>query len=214
MLDLTRDEELFVDLVLHIRFSIKFGKNSTHQSNPLLDIMKNRYPFVFELSTWIFGRFYDVLGIELNENQLGYIAAHLGAALERLETQQAKSDFKIAVCSNMSIGVVRLLMAKLHSLYMNSVEISGPYPVYDMGKMIEEKPSLILTTTSANLFQHTSLPVITILPTLEAEDVLTINREISRLKREKVVFGLPDGIEKYFEEDLYFPQIELSLIHI
>lgn len=210
MLDLTRDEELFVDLVLHIRFSIKFGKSSVHQSNPLLDTMKNRYPFVFELSTWIFGRFYDVLGIELNENQLGYIAAHLGAALERLETQQARSDFKIAVCSNMSIGVVRLLMAKLHSLYMNSVEISGPYPVYDMGKMLEEKPSLILTTTSANLFQHTSLPVITILPTLEAEDVLTINREISRLKREKVVFGLPDGIEKYFEEDLYFPQIELE----
>lgn len=70
MLDLTRDEELFVDLVLHIRFSIKFGKSSVHQSNPLLDTMKNRYPFVFELSTWIFGRFYDVLGIELNENQL------------------------------------------------------------------------------------------------------------------------------------------------
>lgn len=40
--------------------------------------------------------------------------------------------------------------------------------------------------------------------------VVTINREISRLKREKVVFGLPDGIEKYFEEDLYFPQIELE----
>ena len=198
-----------MDLVLHIRFSIKFGKNSTHQSNPLLDIMKNRYPFVFELSTWIFGRFYDVLGIELNENQLGYIAAHLGAALERLETQKVKSDFKIAVCSNMSTGVVSLLMAKLHSLYMNGVEISGPYPVHDMGKMIKEKPSLILTTTSANLFKHTSLPVITIMPTLEAEDVLSINQEISRLKREKVVFGLPDGIEKYFEEDLY-----LSLIHI
>ena len=72
------------------------------------------------------------------------------------------------------------------------------------------KPSLILTTTSANLFKHTSLPVITIMPTLEAEDVLAINQEISRLKREKVVFGLPDGIEKYFEEELYFPQIELE----
>ena len=47
--------------------------------------MKNRYPFVFELSTYIFTRFYEALGIELNENQLGYIAAHLGAALERLE---------------------------------------------------------------------------------------------------------------------------------
>ena len=110
----------------------------------------------------------------------------------------------------MSTGVVSLLMAKLYSLYMNGVEISGPYPVHDMGKMIKGKPSLILTTTSANLFKHTSLPVITIMPTLEAEDVLAINQEISRLKREKVVFGLPDGIEKYFEEELYFPQIELE----
>ena len=63
---------------------------------------------------------------------------------------------------------------------MNGVEISGPYPVHDMGKMIKGKPSLILTTTSANLFKHTSLPVITIMPTLEAEDVLAINQEISR----------------------------------
>lgn len=147
---------------------------------------------------------------DLEEEFYISIAAHLGAALERLETQKVKSDFKIAVCSNMSTGVVSLLMAKLYSLYMNGVEISGPYPVHDMGKMIKGKPSLILTTTSANLFKHTSLPVITIMPTLEAEDVLAINQEISRLKREKVVFGLPDGIEKYFEEELYFPQIELE----
>lgn len=159
MLDLMQDEELFVDLVLHIRFSIKFGKDSAHQENPLLDTMKNRYPFVFELSTYIFTRFYEALGIELNENQLGYIAAHLGAALERLENRKTGNELKIAVCSNMNMGVIRLLMAKLHSLYTN-MQIIGPYPVYDTERMIGEKPAMILTTTSSNLFRDIKIPTI------------------------------------------------------
>ncbi len=209
MLDLTQDDELVVDLVLHIRFSIKAG-SSSHQTNPLLDTMKNQYPFVFELSTYIFSRFYDALGVELNENQLGYIAAHLGAALERLENTKSSSDFKIAVCSNMSMSIVRLLMAKLHSLYTNRINITGPYPVYDMEHMLEETPSLILTTTSSNLFRSISVPVITISPILESADVLAINQMISKLKRDSIVFPLPDEIEHYFEDDLFFPQLEFE----
>ncbi|CUX38301.1 BglG family transcription antiterminator [Clostridium sp. C105KSO13] len=209
MLDLTKDEELFVDLILHIRFSIKFGKDSPHQGNPLLETMKNQYPFVFELSTYIFSRFYEALGIELNENQLGYIAAHLGAALERLENRESGSDLKIAVCSNMNLAVIRLLMAKLHSLYTN-VEISGPYPVYDIERIISEEPAMIVTTTSSNIFREVQIPVITISPMLESEDVLAINKKIGELKREAVVPGVSNGIEQYFDEELYFPQLEMD----
>lgn len=209
MLDLMQDEELFVDLVLHIRFSIKFGKDSAHQENPLLDTMKNRYPFVFELSTYIFTRFYEALGIELNENQLGYIVAHLGAALERLENRKTGNELKIAVCSNMNRGVIRLLMAKLHSLYTN-MQIIGPYPVYDTERMIGEKPAMILTTTSSNLFRDIKIPTITISPVLEVGDVIAINNNIGKLKRDAVVYGISDGIEQYFDKDLYFPQLEIN----
>lgn len=210
MLDLTQDDRLFVDLVMHIRFSIKTGNSSGHQENPLLDTIKNRYPFVFELSTYIFSRFYDVLGVELDENQLSYVAAHLGAALERLENTTSSSDFKVAVCSNMSMGMVRLLMAKLHSLYTNRMDIMGPYPVYDVESMMKDNPSLVLTTTSSSLFRNMQVPAITISPMLEPEDILAINNSIGKIKRDSVISTLPKGVEQYFEEDLFFPQVELG----
>lgn len=133
----------------------------------------------------------------------------MGAALERLENRKTGNELKIAVCSNMNMGVIRLLMAKLHSLYTN-MQIIGPYPVYDTERMIGEKPAMILTTTSSNLFRDIKIPTITISPVLEVGDVIAINNNIGKLKRDAVVYGISDGIEQYFDKDLYFPQLEIN----
>jgi len=210
LLDLTQDEKLFVDLAMHIRFSIGIKGNATHSYNPILGTIKNKYPFIFELSTYIWHRFYDIFGVELSEDQLSFIAAHLGAAIERLENTKSSSNFSISVCSNMSTGIVRLLMAKLYSLYGNGIHIMGPYPVYNAKKMFQENPSMVLTTTSTSLFRNAKVPVISISPMLEASDILAINNAISKLKRDSVLFRLPDGIEKYFEKDLFFPRMSFN----
>lgn len=210
LLDLTHDEELFIDLVMHIRFSIGIKENAIHNRNPILNTIKNKYPFIFELSTYIWHRFYDIFGIQLSEDQLSYIAAHLGAAIERLENTKSNSNFSVAVSSNMSTGISRLLMAKLYSLYGNSMNILGPYPVYNAKEMFETNPSMVLTTTSTSLFKNATVPIINISPTLEASDILTINNTIRQLKRDSVLFKLPDGIEKYFEEELFFPQVDFN----
>lgn len=210
LLDLTHDEELFIDLVMHIRFSIDINGNAIYCHSPILNTIKNRYPFMFELSTYICYRFYDIFGIQLSEDQLSYIAAHLGAAIERLENTKSSSNFSIAVSSNMSISISRLLMAKLYSLYGNSMNILGPYPVYNEKEMFEANPSIVLTTTSTSLFKNSTVPVINISPTLEASDILTINKTISKLKQDSILFKLPDGIATYFEEELFFPQMDFN----
>lgn len=210
LLNLTQDEKLFVDLVTHIRFSIGMEGNAAQSCNPILGTIKNKYPFIFELSTYIWHRFYDIFGIELSEDQLSFIAAHLGAAIERLENTKSSSNFSIAVCSNMNRSIVRFLMAKLYSLYGNSINIRGPYPVYNTKKMLQENPSMVLTTTSASLFRDAAMPVIRISPTLEASDILAINNTVGKLKRNSVLFKLPHGIEQYFEKDLFFPQMSFN----
>lgn len=210
MIDFTQDEALFADLVMHIRYSLKNKYSLMSQETSVLDIIKDRYPFVFELSTYIFGRIYDVLGIEMDEVQLSYVAAHLGAALERLENMNSTSDFKIAVCSNMSMGIVGLLMTKLHSIYQNQADIIGPYPLYETEKMLRDNPSLILTTNLYGMFEDVPVPVITISPMLETEDVQAINEKVKLLRHKTVVMGLEKGVEQYFEKDLFFPNLDLN----
>lgn len=210
MIDFTQDEALFADLVMHIRFSIRTSGGTVSQEASLLDTIKDRYPFVFELSTYIFGRIWDVLGIEMDEVQLGYVAAHLGAALERLENTDTGSDFKIAVCSNMSMGIVRLLMAKLHSVYRGQISIAGPYPLYEMEDMMKGQPGLILTTYLYGVFDELPVPVIPISPMLESADIQAINEKIKSLKQKTVVLSLEQGIEQYFERELFFPGMEME----
>lgn len=209
-LDLTHDEKLFIDLVMHIQFSIGIKGKIIHNRNPILKTIKNSYPFIFELSTYIWQRFYDIFGIQLSEDQLGYIAVHLGAAIERLESKKSSSNFTIAVSSNMSTGISQFLMAKLYSLYGNSMSILGPYPVYSAKEMFEANPSIVLTTTSTSLFKNAKVPVLNISPTLGASDISAINNLVSQLKRVSVLTKLPDGIAKYFEEDLFFPNMDFN----
>lgn len=210
MIDFTQDEALFVDLVMHIRFSLKNKSGLMNQETSVLDIIKDRYPFVFELSIYIFGRIYDVLGIEMDEVQLSYVAAHLGAALERLENINSTSDFKIAVCSNMSMGVVGLLMTKLHSIYYNQAHIIGPYPLYEMETLLGDNPSLILTTNLYGMFEELPVPVVTISPMLETQDVFAINEQIKALKHKTIMSGLEQGVGQYFDRELFFPKLDLD----
>lgn len=210
MIDFTRDDKLFSDLVMHIRFSARPQHENMSQEAFLLDMIKSRYPFVFELSTYIFGRIYDALGFEMDEIQLSYVAAHLGAALERMERINSTSDFTIAVCSNMSMGIVRLLMAKLHSMYQTQAKIAGPYPLYDVENMMKEKPQLILTTNLYGIFEEFGVPVLTISPMLEPENILQINEKIKSIRQKSVILSPEHEIEQYFERALFFPHMDFS----
>ena len=40
--------------------------------------------------------------------------------------------------------------------------------------------------------------------------MIAINNNIGKLKRDAVVYGISDGIEQYFDKDLYFPQLEIN----
>ena len=149
--------------------------------NELLEMIKNDYPLAFQMGV-IAGKIleqYD--NVKINENEIGYIALHFGAALSRngiKENIQAKNI--IIVCAS-GLGISMLLKAKIEEYFNNRLNIIKILPEYEITKKIIDKVDFILTTVPIRDFS--SEKVIKINRILQKDDIELIENKIFNKNR-------------------------------
>ncbi|MXI40441.1 PRD domain-containing protein, partial [Escherichia coli] len=82
-LDLAGDTELMIGLSLHLKPAINRCKYGMNLRNPMLDEIKAGYPLAFEAGIIASRVLEEEEGLSIHENEIGYMALHFGAALER-----------------------------------------------------------------------------------------------------------------------------------
>ncbi|HAA64579.1 MAG TPA: transcription antiterminator BglG, partial [Thermoanaerobacter sp.] len=82
-LDLSNDKQLLNGLILHLRPTINRLKYGLTLRNPLLNDIKENYPEIYGVAWMTSVVFEKYLGKKVAEEEIGYIALHLGAAVER-----------------------------------------------------------------------------------------------------------------------------------
>jgi len=210
-LDLTDDEELKIGMTIHIQHMVNRIKDITKIMNPISLLLKTEYPFAFEMALFLYERFYELFNIRLNEDELGYLAAYLGAALERMENSKEVSELSIAVISSTNYGVSRLLMTRLKSIYGERCRILGPFTMYEEKEILSTQPSLILTTgRKLKIGGDQMIPQLRISPILNDRDLVELNKMINNKKRESFHYPLPQDIRFYFNESLFFPYLPVN----
>lgn len=118
-IDLTKDQNLLNGLVLHLRPTINRLKYGLTLKNPILDEIKEDYPEIYGVS-WITSVVFEkYLDIKIPESEIGYIAIHIGAAVER-----NKKRIRCLVVCHTGIGTSQLLLAKLERRF-KELEIVG-----------------------------------------------------------------------------------------
>ncbi len=112
--DFTEDERLLIGLVLHLRPTINRLKYGLRIRNPLLTEIKEKYPSIFGASWAASVLFEKHFGLRVTEEEIGYIAIHIGAALER----QSRKARVVVVCSS-GIGTAQLIATRLKKRLQN-----------------------------------------------------------------------------------------------
>lgn len=207
-LDLTNDWELKEGLVTHIRYMLKRIQIEPQAVNPVLALLKTEYPFVFDMSLFLYERFYDEFGVRLNENELGYVATYLGSAIERMEKSQSSSDFTIALVTSLNYGTSCLLLTRLRSIYGEQCHIEGPFSGYELDQIKKIDPAFIVTTESKQILKDLDTSQIKISPLLNEHDQRSINKKIMHLRKESLYGHLPKDIKDYFNENLFFKNLK------
>ncbi|MDN4072857.1 BglG family transcription antiterminator [Fictibacillus terranigra] len=204
-IDLMDDKELIYGLGLHLRSAMNRMRYKMNLRNPMLKEIKKNYPFAFELAVVASDIILREHQMKINEDEIGYIAVHLAAAIESIKNKKKRKVRRVAIVCASGMGTAKLLAASIEGEFPG-LNIVGTYPSYSLKDIENQDVDLILSTVPVK--EERTIPILHINALLTEKDVDMVNNYISRR-------FLNDDQEKSFEklrnlfsEELFFPEIE------
>jgi transcriptional antiterminator, BglG family/PTS system IIB component len=105
------DETLINGLLTHIQPAVERLLNGLDIRNPLINDIKNKYKDLFDKTKLITRILEEKLNTTIPDDEIGYIAMHFGASMER-KNRETKKYNVLAVCAS-GIGTSRMMLSKL-----------------------------------------------------------------------------------------------------
>lgn len=207
-INLEEDDNLFIGLCLHIKRMYERIENNVRLRNPLLDELKVKYPFIFEIAVFVSKELYKMTRMVISEDEIGFIALHLGAAFEGFNGNQTTVKRKIALICPTGYTTSRLLMKKLHFLYKEKVDILGPFSFMELGELRKQEPDLILSTVKVEYEEDVT--VIKVSPFLDQSDIEKINQNLFLYEEDMESIQFLNDIRNFFRKDLFFKNIKFK----
>ncbi len=210
-LKIGEDPELLASLSLHLKPVLHRYENNMPIRNTMLEAIKINYPIAFEaaiIASKVIERRFSIL---VDEPEVGFIALHFGAAIERTKIER-KAKRCLIVCTT-GLGSSRLLFYKLRSKFSDKISIVGTTELHNIGLYDEDNIDLIISTVP--LSDDIKIPYVVVDALLDGNSIaqlektiigdnhsialLYLNRESIYLNKE---FQTPEEIIKYIGEDL------------
>lgn len=182
--------------IARLRFGILFP-------NQLLPQIKEKYPNMMAAAQLLGNIFENELHLIINEHEAGFIALHIGGALER----RIISLSACIVCEY-GIGISRILEEKIARSFPE-LRITNVFSVREMQKIKSEPCDFIISTISLSAYQlHRD--VIEVGHLLDERDVDKLKRYIKtlRLSRKETMRHLTPNAE-LFRKELLFLRCEV-----
>jgi len=173
--DFSTDDELYKGLIEHLCPTIYRLKHGLPLKNPILEEIKTNYPGIFGIVKGGLKVLEDFVGKDMPDEEVGYIAIHFGAALERKKALK-KYKCRVMIVCGTGIGTAKLLASRVKAEFVN-MEIVGTVAVHQVKETVLTKDAdLILSTLPTNCEK---LPEIVVNPLLPKEDVMKITQFLS-----------------------------------
>ncbi len=164
--DLDNDQSLLNGLLTHMEPALFRILQDMRIRNPLLDQIKNDYSHIYN---WLKDAIKQVFP-ELNipKEEIGYLALHFGASLERLHRQNARYH-ALVVCSS-GIGSSKILASRIQK-EIPEIESLHNVSLFDLDSIPKSEYDLIISTVNLPNRQH---EYILVNPLLPKEDIQKI----------------------------------------
>ncbi|OMI24987.1 transcriptional antiterminator [Bacillus haynesii] len=198
------DDEFFVKFTLHIRNLLFRAKHGQMVKNPLTYKLKDSYPLIYELAVFISNQIQLMENIHINEDEISYIAFHIGSYFERRKNLEKKIICAV-ICPNyydMRLQLIQKLEKKFH----NSLEIIKV--LSDSSEIVLlEKIDLIISTLP---LKDEQTPSVFVHPYLTEEDYGYIQIQLNKLNKQKKNRKVKQYLDLYFDEDLFMKNVYLD----
>ncbi|MGE5589984.1 MAG: BglG family transcription antiterminator, partial [Bacillota bacterium] len=176
--DVADDEELIRGLILHLEPAIDRLELGVVAPNPLLDEIKAKYSGLYAVATQA-AESLTMLPAGLAEEEIGYLAVHLGAALERRSDPSRNALRAVLVCEH-GVGTAQLLASTL-AARLPELKVCGFASSHGVEQTAAEcRADVILTTRP---LAAVALPVFLVHPLPDLIELTALRARLQSLLR-------------------------------
>jgi lichenan operon transcriptional antiterminator len=198
------DEEFMVRLSLHVRNLVARAQDNAYSANPLTRSMKTSYPMTYEVSVYIASQLQRRAGIQINDDEIAFIALHVGSYLER---KQRRGDrLRCAVVCPNYYDMHDMLAQRIQRALGDELDVAIVITRTDVDRA-ELDADLILSTIASRTPRDNE---VVIQPFLTENDIENVRRAISRVRRHARRMQIKDDLLLYFDEALFFRELHTS----
>ncbi|MBX9471563.1 BglG family transcription antiterminator [Microcella sp.] len=193
-----RDEAFITRLAIHLGNLVARARENAHTRNPLTRSIKSSYPLIFDIAVYIASIVQRERGITVDDDEISYIALHLGSHLERVSRREERVSCTI-VCPS---------YYDLHTILRTRIEreLGGEVSVEFVVTRTDVDPRELTSDLVISTIPTTSARdgVVVVQPFLTDDDIDAIRAAASRVRRQRRRARITDELLEYFDERLFF----------
>lgn len=202
------EPEFMVRFALHIRNLIVRAQNNYFSKNPLTEGIKTACPLIYDASVILANELSEKTGIKVNDDEIAYIAFHLGSTLEEQKVLAEKIS-AILYCPNY-YDINLKLVDNLRQYFANDLLITN---ILTDESEIDKISDTDLILTTIPLSKVTNIPILQINIFFNEKDRTNLSnkiKDLQNIKRKNEFEGylkemiIPDFFEKrkgFFDQE-------------
>lgn len=208
-LGISKDEELIFGMSMHLKPAVNRIKYGMNIRNPMLQEIKNNYPLAYEAGIIAGLAIKEYTEIEMDENEIGYLALHIGAAMERKKLHSGPKRC-LVVCAS-GLGTAQLIYYRLKSYFGSNLEVIGTTEYYMLDQYNLNEIDFIVS--SIPIKESFAVPVIEVNAILKESDLKAIEKFILTQSNHQPMesFFLQDLV--FFKQALHTKEEVLAFLH-
>ncbi len=191
------DEAFMVRLALHLGNLVSRAQDNSFSRNPLVRSIKTSYPMIYDVAVFMASQIQRAKSITMNDDEISYIALHLGSFLERQSRREERLTVAI-VCPGY-YDMHTILRERIESALGDELSVEVVVTRTDID-WLDFSTDLVLTTIAV---RGAGENLVVIQPFLTEGDIENIRRTITRVRRHRRRAQIKDDLLLYFSDGLF-----------
>ena len=174
------EKEFYVRFALHIKNLLARARTESFARNPLPDEIKSSCPLLYDTAVGSAGLIKRRTGIQINDDEIAYIAFHLGSTIEA--QKQLNSKVKTVLYCPAYYNIDKNLQAFLNKHFSNDVLVTN---IVTTERALDHLAGADLIITTNPIAHAPSVPVLQIGIAPRDADVPAVRTVVERVQRDK-----------------------------
>ena len=198
------DREFLMQFSLHMYQAYHRCQFHMSYPNPIMGQIKTEYALIYDMAVWLAHAFSYIYRVELNEDEIGFIAFHIGGFLEN--SKKISSNITCIILGENYHSFMRKTADDIKARFASDIFILDIMSV-DQYSILQPSCDLLIATLPTSI---THPHKVTVNPIITKQNYLAIWDEIENIQKQRNLNNTREFLQRLLWNELYFRNVSLD----